>query len=361
VCPAARTPREEGFRWPAEWEPHRATWLVWPHNPETWPGAHLAAAESAYLEVIHALHGSEAVHVLVADGNAEASVRARLGAAGAEAAVYFERLATDDAWIRDHGPIFLEGPAGVRALVDFRFDSWGGKYPPYARDDAVPRQIAERLGLRRFQADFVLEGGSIDGNGDGTVLTTESCLLNPNREPGRTREAMEARLSAFLGARQVLWLAEGIEGDDTDGHVDDIARFVDATTVVAVHEPDASDPNHGPLEANLRRLRGMEDAHGRRLAVATLPMPPPLVVDGQRRPASYANFYLANGCALVPVFGAPSDARALAVLGEVLPGRDLVPIPAASLVVGLGAIHCLTQQEPGPPPGAPAQRPARIV
>jgi len=344
---AKPTPREEGFRWPAEWEPHRATWLAWPHNRDTWPGQ-LAAAEDAYVEMVRALQGREAVCINVADAAAEEAVRKRLAAAGldADAGVRFLHLPTDDAWIRDHGPVFLVRADGERALVDFRFDSWGGKYPPFDRDDAVPRQMAERLGLRRFEADFVLEGGSVDGNGEGTVLTTESCLLHPNREPGRTREQMEARLADTLGARAVLWLGDGIEGDDTDGHVDDIARFVAATTVVAVHEPDASDPNHVPLEANLRRLRAMADADGRRLAVATLPMPPPLVVDGLRRPASYANFYLANGCALVPVFRTPADARALAVLRELLPGRDVIPIPAGALVVGLGAVHCLTQQEP---------------
>jgi agmatine deiminase len=347
VSATQRTPREEGFRWPAEWEPHRATWLAWPHNRETWPGSHLAAAEEAYLEMVRALDGRERIHILVVDGAAGERVEGLLARIGLGRGAALHAIATDDAWIRDHGPIFLEGPAGERALVDFRFDSWGGKYPPFGRDDAVPRAVAAELGVRSFEADFVLEGGSIDGNGEGTLLTTESCLLHPNREPGRSREQMEARLADFLGIRQVLWLGDGIEGDDTDGHVDDIARFVDATTVVAAREPDASDPNHGPLEANLRRLRAMADARGRRLAVATLPMPPPLLVDGQRRPASYANFYLANGCALVPAFGAPSDARALAVLRELLPGREVVPIPARALVVGLGAVHCLTQQEPG--------------
>jgi agmatine deiminase len=340
------TPREEGFRWPAEWERHRATWLAWPHNEETWPRGRLRGAEDAYVEMVRALHGQETVCITLADATAEERVRGRLARAGVDGGIEYHRWSTDDAWIRDHGPIFLRGPSGESALVDFGFDAWGRKYPPWDRDDAVPRAVAAARGVRRFEAGFVLEGGSVDGDGAGTVLTTESCLLHPNREAGRTREGMEARLRDFLGAERVLWLGDGIAGDDTDGHVDDIARFVGEATVVAVAEPDASDPNHAPLAENLRRLRAMRDARGRSLAVLELPMPPPLEVDGARCPASYANFYLANGRALVPVFGAPSDARALAVLRECLPGREVVPIPARDLVVGLGAVHCLTQQEP---------------
>jgi len=342
------TPRALGYRWPAEWEPHRATWLAWPHNPETWPGR-LEAAEAAYLEMVRALQGQELVCINVPDPRTRDRVQAQLAKSGLEAGVELLVVPTDDAWIRDHGPIFLQGPGGALAAADFRFDAWGGKYPPWDRDDAVPRAIAGLRGLHRFEADFVLEGGSVDGDGEGTLLTTESCLLNPNREPGRTREGMETRLHDWLGAERVLWLGDGIAGDDTDGHVDDIARFVAPATVVAVEEPDPSDPNHAVLEANLRRLRAMRDARGRSLAVVGLPMPPPRVVDGVRRPASYANFYLANARALVPVFDAPSDARALDVLRELLPGREVVPIPAGDLVVGLGAVHCLTQQEPGTP------------
>ena len=341
----ARTPRAHGFHWPAEWEPHRATWLAWPHNRETWPRS-LEAAEEAYEAMVRALQGAETVCITVPDAAREERVRRRLASAGLERGVELHVIPTDDAWIRDHGPIFLRGAAGESALVDFGFDAWGKKYPPWERDDAVPRAVAAARGVRRFEAGFVLEGGSVDGDGEGTVLTTESCLLHPNREAGRTRALMEARLRDFLGAERVLWLGDGIAGDDTDGHVDDVARFVGAATVVAVAEADASDPNHAPLAETLRRLRAMRDARGRRLSVVELPMPPPLEVDGARCPASYANFYLANGRALVPVFDAPSDARALAILRECLPGREVVPIRARDLVVGLGAVHCLTQQEP---------------
>ena len=354
------TPQAEGFRWPAEWEPHRATWLAWPHNPETWPG-HLEGAVASFVEMARALHAREQVCITVEGPAMEEAVRRRLSQAGIERGLEFHRFPTNDAWIRDHGPLFVKKADQV-AVVDFRFDSWGRKYPPWDLDDRIPRAIAGARRMRRFEVDVVLEGGSVDGNGRGTVLTTESCLLNPNRGPvmsldrgrvsdshwgpARTQEALELVLHDTLGATNVLWLAGGIEGDDTDGHVDDFCRFVDPTTVVAAEEEDPRDPNHAPLAENLRRLRGMRDQDGKPLAVATLPMPPPLRIEGLRCPASYANFYLANGVALVPVFEAASDARALAILREILPGREVVPIPARELVVGLGAVHCLTQQEP---------------
>jgi agmatine deiminase len=353
VTAAATTPAALGLRWPAEWERHAATWLVWPHNPETWPGR-LEQARAAYAVFVRELHERETVRLLVRDAQAEAGAARALARAGVDVArVELHRVPTDDAWIRDTGPIFLvrDGPAGrERVLADFRFDSWGGKYPPYDLDDAVPRAVERALGLARLEAGFVLEGGSVDGDGDGTLLTTASCLLNPNREKGRRREQMERRLAEWLGARQVVWLGDGILGDDTDGHVDDIARFVAPGTVVAAVEEDAVDPNHGPLAENLRRLRAARDRHGKPLAVATLPMPPAVLVDGLRCPASYANFYLANGCALVPTFGVAQDRRALAVLRELLPQRDVVGVPSRDLVQGLGALHCLSQQEPAADP-----------
>jgi len=346
------TPESEGFRWPAEWEPHRATWLAWPHNAETWPG-HLEGAEASFVEMVRALHGREQVCITVADAAMEEAAPRRLAGAGIEGGLEFHHFSTNDAWIRDHGPIFVRR-GGEIAVMDFRFDAWGQKYPPWDLDDRIPQSIAAARQLRRFPVDVVLEGGSVDGNGLGSVLTTESCLLNSNRGmvpssyggPSRTRESLEQLLHDTLGATQVLWLGGGIEGDDTDGHVDDLCRFVDGGTVVAVEEGDPSDPNHAPLAENLLRLRAMRDQDGKPLAVAALPMPPPLHVEGLRCPASYANFYLANGVALVPVFEAPTDARALAVLRELLPERDVVPIPARDLVLGLGAVHCLTKEEP---------------
>jgi agmatine deiminase len=343
-------PAGQGYRWPAEWEPHAATWLCWPKNPDTWPGR-LPRAIDGFVGIVRALCPFERVNLLVDSEAAAEAARARLAAGGVprDADVAFVVAPTNDAWMRDYGPIFVvrgEGARRERALIDFGYDAWGGKYPPWQLDDAIPARLARELGLPRFAADFVLEGGSIDGNGRGTLLTTETCLLNPNRGRGRTREQMEARLAAWLGAKQVLWLGEGIAGDDTDGHVDDIARFVGPGSVVAVVEDDPHDANAAPLTANLRRLRGMRDADGKPLSLATLPMPPPLHVAGQRCPASYANFYLGNGVALVPTFGAPSDARALATLRELLPGREVVGVRCEELVYGLGAIHCLSQQEP---------------
>lgn len=340
-------PAAQGWRWPAEWERHRATWLSWPHNAETWP-AHLAAVEATFARFVHALTPHEVVEIGVASDAMEESARDAIRAAGADPDrnVRFHRYPTTDAWARDHGPIFVVRDDEKLAIVDFGFDNWGRKYPGWELDDAVPRHVAQILGLPRFPCNVVLEGGAIDGDGRGTVLTTEACLLNPNRGAGRTREALERLLADFLGARHVVWLGDGIEGDDTDGHVDDLARFVAPGVVVAATCGDTSDPNHAPLAENRRRLAGARDAAGRALAVVELPMPPRIGTDGDRSPASYANFYLANGVALVPIFGVASDARALAILRELLPGREVIGIPCVELVSGFGAIHCVTQQEP---------------
>jgi agmatine deiminase len=346
------TPAALGYRWPAEWEPHRATWLSWPHNRDTWPGR-LEPVVETFVAIAAALAGHEALCVAVADGAVEDGARRALARGGVDADrhVEFHRIPTHDAWARDHGPIFVVrervgATAPGRAVVDFRFDNWGRKYPGWEPDDAVPRQVAEALGVPRFAPDVVIEGGAIDGNGEGVVLTTESCLLNPNRGAGRTRERMERVLHDFLAVDRVVWLAGGIEGDDTDGHVDDVARFVAPDTVVAAVCDDPGDPNHAVLAENRRRLAAATGRRGARLAIVELPMPPRVTLAGDALPASYANFYLANGVALVPTFGAPSDARALSILRELLPGRDAIGVPSSDLVVGLGAIHCVTQQEP---------------
>jgi agmatine deiminase len=350
------SPADEGFRWPAEWEPHEATWLSWPHNPETWPGR-LAAAERAFVAMAAALWEHERLCINVADPAMEERVRSKLreGGLDPDRGISFFHIPTDDAWIRDHGPIFLirgesdPDEACERAVLDFGFNAWGGKYPPWDRDNAVPRGVAEALGVRRFEPGFVLEGGSVDGNGRGSVLTTACCLLNPNRAVGgepRSREQMEELLAAYLGARQVIWLGDGIAGDDTDGHIDDVARFVSPDRIVTAIEEDPSDVNYGALRENRRLLSGMRGPDGKPFDVVELPMPPARTFAGQRFPASYANFYLANGVALVPVFSAATDRCALAILAECLPGREIVGIPCEDLVIGLGAVHCLTQQLP---------------
>ena len=339
-------PAREGWRWPAEWEPHAATWLAWPHNPETWPGR-LEYAQDAFAVFVRELVAREPVRLLVNDLESELAARVLLGAEGVDVErVAFHRVRTNDSWLRDSGPVFLVRDDET-ALADFGFDAWGRKYPPWELDDAVPRAIEEITGLPRFEAGFVLEGGSVEGDGRGTILTTESCLLNRNREPGRSREQMEQRLSAWLGAREVVWLAEGIEGDDTDGHIDDLARFVAPGTVAAVTAEEGH-PDQAVLAENLARLRAARDADGKPLAISTLPSPPPLELAGIRCPASYANFLLVNGAVLVPTFAAPQDQRALAVVGELLPERDVVAVPARGLVLGLGALHCLSQQQPVP-------------
>lgn len=354
-------------RWPAEWAPHRATWLAWPHNPETWPGR-LAAVEDAYVEIVRALVPGEVVEVLVNDVATAERVRGRLGGAGVDLdRVRLRGIPTDDAWIRDHGGVFVferderggrdergqrdERDGWRRVVLDFGFDAWGGKYPPWDRDAAVAAEMAKIARLPRVPVELVLEAGSVEGDGEGTVMTTESCLLHPNRaRPGvdRSRAALEARLGETLGARRVLWLGDGIEGDDTDGHVDDLTRFVAPGRVVTVVEDDPADANHAPLAENLRRLEGMEDAAGRRLTVEPLPMPGRLDGPEGRLPASYANFYLANAALLLPVFGIDPgrDREAIATLERLVPDRPVVPIPGRDLVLGLGGVHCLTQQEP---------------
>ena len=348
---ARSTPRADGYGWPAEWAPHAATWLSWPHNPETWPGR-LDAVERAFVEMVAALAPHERVEICVRDEAEAARVTALLderdGAVAAQARCHV--IPTDDAWARDHGPLFVARADGL-AVVDFDFDAWGGKYPPWSRDAEVARRVAEALGLPCYRPGLVLEPGSIDGDGAGTVLTTEACLLHPNRGGGRARDrdALERALGDHLCADRVVWLGDGIEGDDTDGHVDDVTRFVARNRIVTAVEPDPADRNHAPLADNLARLHALRRDAWPQLEIVELPMPGRLEADGDRLPASHANFYIANGVVLMPAFGGASDAHAAAVLGECMPGREIVPIDARDLVVGLGAVHCLTQQQPATP------------
>jgi len=340
-------PSERGYRLPAEWSPHEATWLSWPHNRDSWPGV-FEGVEPAMAEFVGALASCEPVYVNVKDADHEAHVRALLDRVAPPERVRFHRFPTNDAWARDHGAIFVtrsmaEAP---RLAVDFDYNAWGGKYPPYDLDRQIGRQMAEALGVPRFaQPGVVLEGGSIDVNGAGALLTTEQCLLNPNRNPSLGRAEIERLLKGAFGVEEILWLGEGIEGDDTDGHIDDLTRFVAADAVVTAVEPNRADPNHEPLSENRRKLDTLTVA-GRPLAVRELPMPVPQYLEDQRLPASYANFYVANGAVLVPVFGCPADDTACGVLGECFPGRRVLAVDCRVLIAGLGALHCLTQQVP---------------
>ena len=335
---------------PAEWEPHRGTWLSWPHKEASWPGK-FAPVPGIFAEIVRHLAPQEEVHVNVGDESLEASARAVLREHSVPPAqVFFHRHPTDDAWCRDHGPIFLQrrAPDGraEQLILDWGYNAWGGKYPPFELDDAIPTRVAEELGLPVVAPGMVLEGGSIDVNGAGTLLTTEQCLLNANRNPGCSRTAIEQRLRSFLGVRRILWLGEGIEGDDTDGHVDDLTRFVAPDTVVTVVEEDPRDPNFAPLRDNLRRLQSMTDQAGEPLRIVELPMPPAAFFEGQRLPVSYANFYIANGVVLLPGFDAGRDAAARAALQPLFATRRVCTIDCTDLVWGLGAIHCVTQQWP---------------
>lgn len=330
---------------PPEWALHAATWLSWPHNRDTWPGC-FDAVEPTMTRAAAALAEVEEVYVNVRDGDHEAHVRRMLDPLVPPERVRYFRIPTNDAWVRDHGPVFVTRAGNDPLLaLDFDYNAWGGKYPPYDLDRAAAARMADAIGLPRVAHDVVLEGGSIDVNGAGALLTTEQCLLNPNRNPTLSRGEIEDVLRGAFGVDEIVWLGDGIVGDDTDGHVDDLTRFIDERTVVTVIEPNPSDPNHAPLAENRERLAGVTIG-GRPLEVVELPMPEPLYNGGERLPASYANFYVANELVLLPVFGCRQDAAARDVLAASFPGRRVVPIDCRALVGGLGALHCLTQQVP---------------
>jgi agmatine deiminase len=327
---------------PAEWEPHEATWLAWPHEKSDWPGK-FAPIPWVYGEIVRHLARVERVRILVEDPEARGAALRILKKCHADLnAVEFFYHATDRSWIRDYGPIFVTNKKGDVAITRWRFNGWA-KYNNWRNDSRVPDVIARNLGFPQWEPNFVLEGGSIDVNGAGKLLTTEECMLSEvqARNPGRSRQDLERIWAAHLGVREVIWLDRGIVGDDTHGHVDDVARFTSVDTVVTVVEPDKSDANHEPLRENLARLRARGD-----LRVVKLPMPQPVYFSRQRLPASYANFYIANGMVLVPTFADKNDLTALRTLARLFPDREIVGIPCRDLVLGLGALHCMTQQQP---------------
>lgn len=341
---------------PAEWEPHTATWLSWPHKQESWPGRY-DLIPPVFMEIVRHLSGGEAVHINVNDEEMRQQVRSLLQGGSIDLSkVHLHLIPTNDAWCRDHGPTFLvrdrEGGRDL-AAVDWIFNSWGGKYPPCDLDDQVPLRIAEFLNVPCFHPGIVMEGGALETDGGGALLTTESCLLNPNRNPKLSRAEIEGCLGDYLGVDRILWLGDGIAGDDTDGHVDDLARFASEDTIVTVVESDPADENYLPLADNLSRLSSMRSRKGRPFVLVKLPMPPPVFVQGQRVPCSYANFYIANSTVLVPTFDCDTDEVALGLLRPLFPARSVVGIGCRELVWGLGTVHCVTQQQPlaWPPPG----------
>ena len=346
------TPVELGYRMPAEWHRHNATWLSWPKDPETWPDR-VPQVEEIFLKMMAALAPHEIVNLLVDDEETEPSVRARCTFPSAEN-IHYHRIPTVDSWIRDYGPNFLLNDKGGLAYNDWIFNAWGNKYEELKQDDSIPARLESLLKGPRFEPGIVMEGGSIEVNGAGCVLTTEQCLLNPNRNPHLSKNEIEQYLKNYLGVEMVLWLGEGIVGDDTDGHIDDIARFVFPNVIVCAIEEDPADANYKLLQDNLKRLKLMTDAKDRPFEILTLPMSG--VVGGtstdsrnlDRLPASYANFYIANNVVLAPIFGHPNDTRALNTLEELFPSRRIVGINCEPLVWGMGTIHCVTQQEPHP-------------
>jgi agmatine deiminase len=342
-----KTPAELGFSMPPEWAKHDATWLSWPKNPLTFPPEIVSKVEAAYVAMIEALAGGERVDLLVDDARTEDRVRAMLSAKS----VAFHMIESADVWMRDYGPIFVKkgGKGRGVAATKWEFNAWGGKYDDLLPDNETGLEVARSTGLRIFEPGVVLEGGSIDVNGRGSLLTTEQCLLNKNRNPKLGKAQLERLLHDYLGVDVVVWLGEGVAGDDTDGHVDDIARFVNEDTVVCMTEPDAGDANYAALKHDRAVLSAHKDREGRRLEVVPIEMPRSIEGDGARLPASYANFYVGNSAVLVPVFGdARRDSAALETLSESFQGRNIVPVNCRELVYGFGGIHCVSQQQPAP-------------
>lgn len=341
------TPKAQGFRFPAEWEEQEAMWLSWPHKEASWPGK-IEKIFSEYAEFIRIVAEGQKVRINVNDEKMKNEALAVLQKGNVNLSnVEFFMHPTDDAWCRDHGPAFvIHQETKEKAVVDWGYNAWGDKYPPYDQDDIIPTKIARHFGLKLFEPGIVMEGGAVDFNGQGTLLTTKSCLLNKNRNPHLTKEQIELYLCEYYGQDQVLWLEEGIVGDDTDGHIDDITRFVNSHTVVTAVEEDVSSPNYNILQKNLEILKTFKLADGKDLQVIELPMPAPVIYDGEQLPASYANFYIGNKVVVVPIFEDKNDDKALRILQECFPDKKVVGVKSIELIWGLGSFHCLSQQEP---------------
>lgn len=342
------TPKALGYFFPAEFAPHEATWLSWPHKEASWPGK-IHSIFPFYAQFIKAVAKGEKVRINVADAAMKTFALGHLEAAGVDTArVEFFLHPTNDAWCRDHGPAFLINPAAAqkKVIVDWGYNAWGDKYPPYDLDDVVPTRIAEHYQLPVYHPGIVMEGGSVEFNGKGTLLTSTACLLNPNRNPHLTQAQIETYLCNYYGVDQVLWVDEGIVGDDTDGHIDDTVRFVNEDTVLCTVEYNCNDENYALLQHNLKQLQQMRLLSGKQLNIVELPMPDAVVYDDQRLPASYANFYIANAAVIVPTFRCEMDEKALQIIQECFTDRPVVGIDSTDIIWGLGSFHCLSQQEP---------------
>lgn len=339
-------PVPQDFRMPAEWEPHAGTWVSWPHRSASWPGR-FEPVPDAFARMVAAIAPFEPVYINIGDSeDLRRQAERCLNDVGAPMdRIHFHPIPTNDAWCRDHGPIIVDSDRG-QVVLDWDFNAWGDKYEPFESDDAVPARVAKTLDLPVVRPGMVLEGGSIEVNGRGTLITTESCLLNPNRNPSLTRKQIEQHLRHYLGASNIIWLPGGIEGDDTDGHIDDLARFVNPTTIVAAVTDVRSDPDFNILHENAYLLKHAKDQDGQPFLVVPLPTPGVVIVEGERVPASYANFYVANGLVLVPTFQSPFDDLAVDILRRLFPDRLVRGLDATDLIWGLGAFHCLTQQWP---------------
>ncbi|MFT3705005.1 MAG: agmatine deiminase family protein [Agriterribacter sp.] len=343
-----KTPKKAGYYFPAEFAPHSATWLSWPHKEASWPGK-IQTIYRPYAQFIKEVTAGESVHINVNDERMQQEATAHLTEAGVDLnKIAFYIHPTNDAWCRDHGPAFLinEQAEQKKAIVDWNYNAWGNKYPPYDLDDVIPSLIGANYNIPVYHPGIVMEGGSVEFNGKGTLLTSTACLLNPNRNPYLNQEEIEDYLRHFYGVEQILWVSEGIVGDDTDGHIDDTVRFVNEDTVLTVVEENKKDDNYELLQTNLKELQQMRLLSGRQLNIVELPMPDAVVYEGQRLPASYANFYIANAAVIVPTYRCANDERALQIIQDCFPGRKTVGIDSTDIIWGLGSFHCLSQQEP---------------
>lgn len=342
------TPKELGFTFPAEWAPQRATWLTFPHNDASWQGNKLAQMRPQYLAFIKAISQGQNVGIIANDENLKNFITQQLDAIQVDLQkIEFIVKPTNDAWCRDHGPAFLtHKTTGKKMIVDWGHNAWGGKYPPYDDDNRTPQAIAQYLQLPVAHPGIIMEGGAVEFNGAGSLLTSKSCLLNPNRNPTLNQGQIEQKLYDYYGVEQVLWVEAGIEGDDTDGHIDDTTRFVNEDTVVACVESNPQDDNYAILQTNLRMLKQMRLVNGKQLNVIEIPMPKAVVIDGFRAPGSYVNFLITNAGVITPIFNNPHDQVAIDILEKAFPAKKVIPLDASEIIWGQGSFHCLSQQEP---------------